>query len=132
MTTEYSAEFAFEDEGIVVTLGTPSESGDYEVVKVDDPSETPSYVRHVINFEIRESNKKITGDYPGQVSLEIGFEEGEENYWVFLYRNDGTPLEVYRNPSTSANVPSGFPSKYVGVFQITDDSFPDPNVGVGP
>lgn len=133
MAVTYPAAFDFPDEGVTITLHTPTGGGDYEVIQEDLPS-TPisEVVRQVIKLLILKDGKKISGTYPGVVILQVWYLTGENNFTVYLYDDTPSKLREDQVQGVTASHPTN--PDFIGHFTVNydEDQFPDPNVGVGP
>ena len=139
MSNVYPRDYAFPDAGIIITLNTPAEDGNYQVIDLRTGSVDDG--RFVINFQIQiETSPEVwekVASYDGVVMLRVGYEEKEDELPVNLYVNDTeyNKNRTYPNDETDKfDVPGIFFSKFIGHFLIVDQqrNFPDPRIGVGP
>jgi hypothetical protein len=127
----------FFEEGVsmrVLSMDTPD-----EIYVVDGrlSQQKPSEVsRPIIKIEFHGRDAAVSlykqEAYEGELTIKVGFLEGEEEYKLYIYDDEGDLLADPLSPAQVLDNDGLFPASFPGYFIFETEDFPDPNMGIGP
>ncbi len=127
----------FFEEGVSVKIISMDPPDDLYVIDGRLTQQTPSEVYRAImklEFHGRNASDALVKQeaYEGELTIEVGFLEGEEEYKLYIYDDNGNLLDDPYTPDELLENDGRFPEEFENYFVFELDEFPDPNIGAGP